>query len=139
MEFKQFESAIVVRLQRGEEIVASLKQLCAQENIRLASVTGIGAAEHIELGYYDVTTQEYSSRKFDGQHEITALVGNVTTMNGETYLHLHITIGDNAFQAYAGHLASAVVSGTCEAVLHLIDGHVDRHKDEETGLNVLTL
>ena len=35
-----------------------------------------------------------------------------------------------------GHLNRAEISATCEMILRLIDGTVDRKKDPETGLNL---
>ena len=35
-----------------------------------------------------------------------------------------------------GHLNSARVSATCEMVIRVIDGAVDRFKDDVTGLNL---
>ena len=46
MEFQKFADTYVVRLDKGEEIIASLQKLCETEQIALASVTGIGAADH---------------------------------------------------------------------------------------------
>ena len=140
MQYKKFGDDYVVSLARGEEIVSSLKEFCAKESVSLGSITGIGAGEDIELGYYDVGTKEYRTKVFKEEHEITALAGNITQMNNELYLHLHITIGNKHFEALAGHLSRATVSGACEIFIHAMTGSVSRYKDEEvTGLNLLDI
>ncbi len=57
-------------------------------------------------------------------------------MKGEVYLHLHITLSDSHCNAFGGHLNSAIVSGTCEVVIGIIEGEVDREFSEEIGLNL---
>ncbi|HCY61135.1 MAG TPA: DNA-binding protein, partial [Lachnoclostridium sp.] len=37
---------------------------------------------------------------------------------------------------YGGHLSRGIIGATCEMVITVIDGVVDRVKDEETGLNI---
>jgi predicted DNA-binding protein with PD1-like motif len=60
-------------------------------------------------------------------------------MNGENYLHLHITIGNiEKNEVFAGHLNSAVVGATAEIVISIIDGEVSRRKDDTIGLNLIT-
>ena len=68
--------------------------------------------------------------------EITSLLGNVSQMNGEVYLHLHITLADENYNVHGGHLTSAVISATGEIIIDTIDGIVDREFDEEVGLNL---
>ena len=45
MEYKKFETAYVVRLDPGDEICESLLAIAKQENIALASISGIGAVD----------------------------------------------------------------------------------------------
>ena len=45
MQYRRFGDRIVARIDRGEEIVASLARLCAAEGVELASVTAIGAVK----------------------------------------------------------------------------------------------
>ena len=139
MEIKQFGKTYVIRIQRGEEVVAALEKACKDHNIRLGVVSGIGAVGEATIGLYDVENQEYHSESFCGDMEIVNLAGNVSTMNGEVYLHLHISLSDSSHKLFGGHLNRAVVSATCEAFIQTIDGEVDRFKDDETGLNLLKL
>lgn len=72
-----------------------------------------------------------------GNFEIAPLYGNITTMQGEAYLHLHANLGDESQHSFSGHLTKAIVSATFEGVIEVIEGEVDREKDPETGLNLL--
>ena len=39
-------------------------------------------------------------------------------------------------QVFGRHLNRTIVSATCEMVINIIDGKVDRYFDEEIGLNL---
>ena len=137
MDYKRFPNAIVLRVDRGEEILEQLKAVCLKENVKLASVSGIGAINDLTSGVWDVERKEYFSNHFTGVYEVANLVGTITTMNGEYYAHIHISAGDAQGHVVGGHLNRAVVSATSEIVLHLIDGTVEREFSPEVGLNLL--
>ena len=137
MDYKRFNNAIVLRVDRGEEILEQLKAVCLKENVKLASVSGIGAINDLTSGVWDVERKEYYSNHFTGVYEVANLVGTITTMNGEYYAHIHISAGDAQGHMVGGHLNRAVVSATSEIVLHLIDGTVEREFDPGVGLNLL--
>ena len=137
MDYKRFDNAIVLRVDRGEEILEQLKAVCLKENVKLASVSGIGAINDLTSGVWDVERKEYFSNHFTGVYEVANLVGTITTMNGEYYAHIHISAGDSQGHMVGGHLNRAVVSATSEIVLHLIDGTVEREFDPGVGLNLL--
>ena len=136
MEYKKFGKTYVVRLDPRDEIVESIKQIAMKENIKLAMINGLGAINKFDIGVYDVKEQVYHRKEFTGPYEITSLHGNITTLNGEVYTHLHMSVGDENLNVIGGHLYSAVIGGTGEIFIDVIDGTVDRTKSEETGLNV---
>ena len=70
MEYRRFEDSYVVRLNKGEEIVSSLKNLCREENIRLGEITGLGASDLVEIGVFNVNTKEYKTKTFEEKQEI---------------------------------------------------------------------
>lgn len=136
MEYKRFENTIILRMDRGEEILETLKTVALKENIKLASVSAIGACDHFVAGVYSIPEQKYYKNEFNGVFEITALVGNINTMNGEYYAHLHITCADEKCNCLGGHLNEARISATCEMIINIIEGNVDRVKNPDTGINV---
>ena len=57
-------------------------------------------------------------------------------MDGAFYTHLHMSAGNDKGQVFGGHLNRAVVSATCEMVVEIFPGTVDRVHDPDTGLNL---
>lgn len=57
-------------------------------------------------------------------------------MNGQFYCHLHMSAGNENGEVFGGHLNRAMISATCEMIIQIIDGCVDRKLDEDTGLNL---
>ena len=139
MVYKKFGNKIVVRIDRGEEILEKIKELALKENIKLASISAIGAIDELVVGVYDVAKKEYYSNEFKGDLEIVSLLGTINTMNGDFYTHIHLSAGNEKGEVFGGHLNKAIISGTCEMVVSLIDGTVDRFYDDETGLNIFKI
>ena len=137
MEYKRFGNNIVVRMDRGEDIVEQVKVLAEREQIRLASVQALGAVNDFTVGVFNTETKVYGSNRFQGPYEIASLTGTIDTMDGKFYTHLHMSAGNAQGQVFGGHLNRAVISATCEMIVTVIDGQVDRQFSEEIGLNLL--
>ena len=136
MEYRRFGKQIVARMDRGEEILEQLNAICLKEDVKLASISALGAVDDFTVGVYKVDEQKYYSNHFQGAYEIVSLTGTVNTMDGEYYAHLHMSAGNDKGEVFGGHLNRAVISATCEMVISVIDGEVDRVKDPVVGLNV---
>ena len=136
MEYQRFEKTIYRRLDLGDEVVASLRRLSEAENVKLASVTGLGATDDFTVGIFDTVEKQYHALHYTGAHEITALVGSINTMNGEHYSHLHMTASGVTGAVVGGHLNSARISATAAIAVNVANGTVDRFRDETVGLNL---
>ncbi|MBS7009487.1 PPC domain-containing DNA-binding protein [Anaerostipes sp.] len=136
MEYRKFGNHYVIRLEKGEEIVAKMKELCEKENVKLASLSGIGAVNKVTAGLFKTKEKKYVSKTYEEDMEIVSLGGNVSCMNGETYLHFHISVANEAGEVRGGHLTEAYISATGELILTEIEGSADREYSEEIGLNL---
>ncbi len=136
MEYRRFGDTLIVRIDRDEEIVEQVRAVAEKEKIRLASVEALGAVNDFTIGVFDTVEKKYYANHFRGAYEIVSLTGTISTMNGEFYQHLHMSAGDMKGNVFGGHLNSAIVSATCEMVIRVIDGEVDRLYSEEVGLNL---
>lgn len=136
MEYRRFGSDIVARMDKGEEILAQIKEIALKESIKLASVTALGATNDFTVGVYKIDEKKYYANTFQGNFEIVSLTGTINTMDGAFYTHLHMSAGNEKGEVFGGHLNRAVISATCEMVITVIDGRVDRFHSEEIGLNL---
>jgi len=136
MEYKKFGNKYVMRMNKGEEIVETLKEFCKKEDIKLGWLKGLGAVGEATIGLFETKGKEYHSVDLEGDFEITSLLGNISRMDGEVYLHLHVNLSDEDYNTRGGHLSKAVISATGEFIIEEIAGEVGREFDKEVGLNL---
>ena len=136
MDYRRFDRTIIMRIDRGEEILTQLRVMALKEDIKLASVRALGAVGDFTVGVFKTGEKKYYANHFTGDFEIVSLTGTISTMNGEYYAHLHMSAGDDKGAVFGGHLNEAIVSATCEMVAEIIDGQVDRAFSEDVGLNL---
>lgn len=136
MEYRVFDETIVLRLEKGEEVIESIKKLCEKEDIKAGSISGLGASNHIVVGLFKVAEKKYYSNTFEEDFEITNLTGNISRMDGEVYLHIHGTFANVEGKCIGGHLNKAIISATSEIIINKINGNIGRKFSEEIGLNL---
>ena len=136
MEYRRFANKIIARIDKGEEILEKIKEIALKENIKLATISALGATNDFTVGVYKIEEKKYYSNTFTGNFEIGSLTGTINTMNDEFYTHIHMSAGNDSGEVFGGHLNRAIVSATCEMVITIVDGKVDRFFDEITGLNL---
>jgi hypothetical protein len=132
---KTIGEKLVVRLEKGEEIVRNLEKVLREEGISAGAFQGIGAVSGATLGHYSLTSKEYREKEFDRPLEIVSLQGTVT----EEGIHPHVCLGTKEMKTYGGHLVEATVAATCEVVVTPAPGSLNRYHDEEIGLDLLDI
>ncbi len=136
MEYRVIGNTIIARIDKGEEILEQIREIALKENIKLASVQGIGAVNEFTIGVFKTDEKKYLSNEYKGSFEIVSLTGTINTMNEEFYCHLHMSAGNEKGEVVGGHLNKGIVSATCEMVIYTMDGKIDRYYDEQIGLNL---
>ncbi len=136
MKYKQSNNFYFVRIDRGEEVLAKLKEVCEKENITLGKIEGLGATDKLTIGLFDIQEKFYHKTTLTGPMEIISFIGNISTSNGKTYLHCHINVCNKNMQIFGGHLNECFISATGEFVITKAEGTVERELDKEIGLNL---
>lgn len=139
MQYKKVSGGYLVRMERGEEVMASLIKFVKKYKIKSGFLVGLGACEDLKLGYFDAVKGVYQDKVFKGEYEVTNLTGNISYLDKEPIAHVHITLSDEKFNAIAGHLWSGIVSGTVEIYITVFQAAIKRALDPVTGLNLLKL
>lgn len=139
MQYRKVENGYFLRLLKGEEVVSSIVQFAAKENVRSGAFFGLGAINNFELGYYDVKTRKYEKEQFTEDMEVGNLTGNIASLDGKPFVHAHVTVSGKDLRAFTGHLFSAQVVLTLEIFVFISSAKIERKMDPETGLNLLDL
>ncbi|MFW9924960.1 MAG: PPC domain-containing DNA-binding protein [Candidatus Thorarchaeota archaeon] len=128
----------VLKFEKGDEILTRIIQYVKEHNITAGSLSGIGALEKGEFGYFDVEKNKYLNSSF-GEVELLTCTGNISINKDtkEPVAHIHILIGERDGKTFGGHLVQAIVSVTAEIYLLETRPAIYRTKDELTGLYLL--
>ncbi len=123
------------RLERGDDLLGALTDVCRQQDICLGTLSAIGAVEQATLAYYDQLGQTYQELQLDRPLELLNLHGNISQRDGACILHLHATFADEQGNAFGGHISPGTSVFACEFSIHAYRGEpLHRGQDPETGL-----
>lgn len=137
MDYRKMGDSYLIRLDIGDEIMTSLKEVCVKEGIRVGSISGIGTTNHAQIGLLDTHTKIYHPQEYTQDMEIIGINGTVSEMNGESYLHIHIGLAPVNHEVIGGHLDYAYVSAVAEIFIHALPGKTDREFSPTAGVNLL--
>ncbi|MBO4452627.1 MAG: DNA-binding protein [Clostridia bacterium] len=137
MDYRRFNDTCYVRIDKGEEIIAGLLEVCEKEGIKSAVFSGIGGCSRAELQTFVPEKGAFETETVDGMLELVSINGNIFSDNGRLCHHAHAMFAYKEgaeHKTAAGHLKSAAVLYTAEIELRPVAGGVIKKKyDPETG------
>lgn len=141
MEVRDVESGFMLRLERGEKVVAALTAFCQERGINGGTFLAIGALQDSTIGYYDLKKREYFFRTVPEIMEVASMQGNIALVDGVPFLHTHAVLSrtDEPLSTIGGHIKEAFVAVTLEVYLTPFPVALSRALDEAIGLKLLQL
>ena len=121
----------------GSDLLKELEAYVRAHGINLAWLSGLGAVSRATIRYYDQPKQEWVDLELDQRLEVVSLTGNVSLLNGEPIVHLHVVLADEGGRCYGGHLGNDTLVFNLEILVTTLSGPaVIRKMDSETGLTI---
>ena len=162
MEYRKIGDNYYIRMDRGDEIISNLLEICEKESIPSAVFSGIGGCQSAELQVFIPETGSFETEQLEGMLELVSLNGNVVRDDdGKLFHHTHALFSfkggtrdvDNIVGGYqdgqhglratllpsggrmaGGHLKATTVLYTAEIELRpTVGGAIGRKIDPETG------
>ena len=138
MDYRNFNNMIYIRMDRGDEIIGTIIDICKKEHISSAIFSGIGGCQKAEIQTFIPETGTFETQTIGGMLELVSLNGNIVTDENDGYFHhTHAMFSykvDGEHHTAAGHIKSITVLYTAEIELRpVIGGTIKRKFDPETG------
>lgn len=131
--------SILARLEIGDEIIASVRELARTEAIPSAFISGLGAVNDITLAFYDTMTRTYEETRLTQELEVVSMTGNIAWLGEEPVVHLHGVVSRRDGTTAAGHIMRGTVSVTLEVMVLVHADKIQRRNVPAVGLNLLDL
>ena len=126
----------IVRAKLDSDIIAFLNNAAKKHGITTATFTVIGALKWAKLGFYDQDKHEYLENLLSTPQEIATCIGNISTKEGEPFVHAHAVLADRNGNARGGHLLEGKVFAAEIHLSELIGEEILRVNDDVTGLSL---
>ena len=138
MEHRRVGRDVFVRLDVGDEMHASIREL-SEHGISAAAITsGIGRIRNTVIGYLDADGV-YQKEVLEAPVELLSAQGNLAPGSDGASTHIHIVASDDDHTVHGGHLFEATVEVTAEMHLRVLGDEDSPFKREATDSEFLRL
>ena len=137
MDYKKFNETIYIRMDKGDEIISGILDICKKEMISSATFYGIGGCSEAQIQTFIPETGVFETETLHGMLELASMTGNIVRGdNGELFHHTHAVFSfkdGEEHRVAAGHIRSVTVLYTAEIELRPVRGGIiGRKKDPVT-------
>ena len=138
MDYRKYGDTVYIRMDRGDEIIGGILDICRKERISAAVFSGIGGCSEAQIQTFLPESRTFETQTIHGMLELVSLTGNVIYDDQKALCHhTHAVFsykdGDEHRMA-AGHIQSITVLYTAEIALRpVVGGEIHRQFDPETG------
>lgn len=136
MDSRMKDGVHLVRLDRGEDVLAVLTGYCERRSIGSGSVQGIGAVENVVVGAWVRSRNLYEKVRLDGEWELLSFQGTVAMLDAKPFVHPHVVLGNAGAEVRGGHLFGATIAVTGEFTIRESGIAVSRRMVDEVGLKL---
>ncbi len=139
MEYRKFGETYYARMDKGDEIISRILELCGREHIASAVFSGIGGCSEAEIQTFIPETGSFETQTVAGMLELVSMNGNVVSGDAEElahHTHAVFSYKDDVGRhvVAAGHIKSTTVLYTAEIEIRpVIGGVIQKKFDPETG------
>ena len=78
MEYRKEKDTIYLRIDRGEDVLETIKSISKKEDVKAGYFQGIGACGRVVISTYLAEKSEYSDHTISGMIEMVSLLGNIS-------------------------------------------------------------
>lgn len=144
MEYKKMKDNIYLRVDEGENVIKTIKEVCKKEGIYGGYFGGIGTCSAATLSTYIPEQNDFIDHEISGMLEMVSLMGNITMdCDKQPFLHSHAVFSylnqAGEIVVTAGHLKEAKISYTGEIIITPAGDTISRQFNADAGIEVWRL
>ena len=144
MEYRKYGNDYVLRIDKGENVTETIKEVCKKEAVCGGYFQGIGACATATLSTYIPEQNDFIDHEISGMLEMVSLMGNITMdCDKQPFLHSHAVFSylnqEGEIAVAAGHLKEAQIGYTGEILITPADDTIGRQFDTNAGIEVWKL
>ena len=131
MEYRNYNNVVYLRLDKGDEVLPCILDVCAKEKIKSCVFSGIGGCDYVKLGTFRPEEGTYEHYEKSGMLELVSLNGDIKDSEDGAIIHAHACLSyedRGEIRLIGGHLLALRVLITAEIEIRPVIGGVIKTK-----------